>query len=316
MEKRPDSDVEFSVYYDPGEEVENRELLHLAVTCWNRMARFCHKNGLPFELQKHLLEDEHWVLGVNDVKAQLENTYLPVIDLGTLLRTDLRRNATVRNRYYQVLTELRPVFNPGLVFRLKQRMLKNDGALPNNLGAIAASPHLKAIFAQFATDTEPEELDDWKQLKRFTSRFMNVLACRLALLRELRLSQALDTDAQWQTLFDSLTEPGVVKVARFGNLVRNPASRIRDRGMLEEALNAVIAQYLELLSRYNRLPDNASDQEAKAEIKDLKQVAKHVAGRFFDLLERIGKEEAFKAILTRSEWLVDTTSVKETAKLF
>lgn len=339
MEKRHASDVEFSVFYGAvpasraeeeeekkakkekeKEEEDDRELLKLAVSCWNRMSRFCGSNGLHFEMEERMRADPRWVLRINDpnVQNQLENTYLPVIHVGTLVKADLELNAAVRNRYYQVLTELRPVFNPRLVFRLKQKLLTKDETLPLNLGGIAASDHLRDIFAQFSTDNRPRRLDDWRALKRFTSRFMNLLACRLAVLRELRReSQALDTDARWRSLFESLTDPGIVKVARFANLVRDMQLPARRQRALEKPIGDIMSSYFELLSRYNVLSANTPKQQLDPEVEDLRSLAKQLAGQFIVLLDQIGREEAFKTTLARRrEWLVDTTPVEHAIEKF
>jgi hypothetical protein len=321
LEKRTTSDVEFSVFYDEspgtGEARPDPEVLKLGVTCWNRIAYFCRHNGWDFELQEKI-DRKPGYLQVRDAGNQLENRYLPVISVGTLLSADLQLQAGVRNRYFQVLTELRPIFNPALFFRLKQQMITDRERIAANLSAVAGSAHLRNIMEQFTMDTEPELITSWKQLKRFYSRFMNILACRLALVRDLRYRpRELNSDARWQALFDSLTEPGIMKVARFANTV-HADSKIKPaaRKKLSTATDKAMGKYFDLLARYSRLPDDSdakNNPAVSAEIADLRGVARQLAGHCIDVLEVVAAEAPFDEPLSTARWLVDTGKFRATA---
>jgi len=315
LEKRDDSDIEFSVFYDPegADETEGPEaLLQLAVTCWNRMAYCCINNEWDFELKKIITERGVPILVVEDVRSGLENRYLPIINAQALITEDLKRNASARNRYFQVLTEMRPVFNPGFVFELKRRLITRNGDIASNLGTLIGDTHLRDIFDQFEMDTRPDLLTNYRELKRFCYRLVNLLACRVALIRKMNFSKhPLDNDAQWHDLFDALTDPGIVKIARLANLLEQPEHKVRKA--VTSALDSLISSYFELLGRFGNLPDSSkaevAPREEQAEIRALQPVALRMLREFDTLFRELRRDDLFKDTGRRAEWLFDTRSI-------
>jgi hypothetical protein len=314
LEKREDSDVEFSVFYDAhGLEPGNEEmLLKLAVTCWNRMAYFCKYKGWKFEWEKRIMSNTPPILLLDDVQHTLENQYIPVIDAWALAGEDLQRNASARNRYFQVLTELRPVFNPEFFFELKRKLLTHNGKIAAHMANLAGSQHLQNIFNQFEMDAGPEVLNSYPDLKRYCYRLVNLLACRVALIRKLRFDDlTIDNPTKWQYLFDALSEPGIVKVARLANRVMgNGAHKKR----YAAALKPLMSSYLEFLSRFGTLQAPAKDAEpdvaVQAEINALRALAHQMRGQFVNLFEVLQKDDGFDDAVKRAPWLFNTERIQ------
>jgi hypothetical protein len=110
-EQREKSDIDYCVFIDGGK--EDKDLGPLALMFWNRMKFYLEENGFDYDGKELVASRTPNTLGpdaFNDCFV-LVDRYMPLISSKAVVTTELRNEGHVRNRHFQILTELRPVLN-------------------------------------------------------------------------------------------------------------------------------------------------------------------------------------------------------------
>jgi hypothetical protein len=224
---------------------------------------------------------------------QLPNQFCPVISIDALMSKDWDRQSHVRNRHLQTLTEMRAIFNQELVLQMKREMIESNISQKSlTRWDIIASGYLEDLCNQYFLDTKPTTLEGPKGKKRFVLRVLNLLALRLQLIWWLMRDNAhpLSTNREWAEFLDSFCEPGIVKVARFGNWCReNSIDKVVN--LLEE----LVQEYVMVFGRF--------DQEG-----DLKGDLKRLGEGFVRVLQKVRDDRHFQPVKSAS-WLLNTENV-------
>jgi CheY-like chemotaxis protein len=222
-EMRADSDVEMSIYFQGASELEERQRQLLAMKMWNRVARGISAPdiGYPYEgadsLPNGFLDDAYSEVELNS-KFDLQNGFRPILSIRDLLGADPTRVQNVRNRYLQVLTEGKPVFNSPLFQDVSRRIV--DSLAPNiKLGRELHNERVRDVMEQFERDTTPRRFDGSKDAKALVYRYLNLLAFRLGLvfLDDHFWSWRRNVDTDLAELLEFIGSPGVIKCVRFTN---------------------------------------------------------------------------------------------------
>jgi len=253
LEMRKESDVECTVYYTDEESIDPRSLF--ALTFWNRITRDIEKLGFPFEGSKRLdpltkLFDE------TTLGDGLTNQFEPVINKAIVLPNKDSKdfdNLELLNRHFQILMETRPIFNEDFMFELKREILHDRVGGIKDLVSIINSRYMADVLSVFLRKARPVKIDDFTDLKRFTYRFLNVLALKLYLISKL---DAEDIDLSegdgWRTLFNELCDPGIIKLMRFALYCAGPNFGGKDETSykrFKQVLRDLVKTYCELLKR-------------------------------------------------------------------
>src|SRR5438094_642836 len=99
LESRPQSDVEFSVYFDT---TLIPPITKLAAQFFNRMMSYLKTRGLRFEGQAEIEKNENGMLDLRQVNVDLlPNGYCPVISKERMVKADLSKDPHIRNRHFQ-----------------------------------------------------------------------------------------------------------------------------------------------------------------------------------------------------------------------
>jgi hypothetical protein len=111
---RKDSDIECTVYF--------RDLTNdlVASTFWNRITRYITAKAdwsYNYEGQKDIKESATGFLLPDQEGEKIENKFFPLIRIERFLDANLDTDPELRDRHFQILTELRGVFNPDLIFQ-------------------------------------------------------------------------------------------------------------------------------------------------------------------------------------------------------
>ena len=255
LEARSDSDVEFSVFYSRAADPR------LSATMWSRTGRAIRDSGLSHE---GLGATNNGLLSAKQVGDQTPfNGYMHTIEVESIPSLNLSRQPEHRNRHYQILTELRPVFNADLLADLQRQIVHAQMRSVKTLQNFVTHSYLGDISTQFLLDTAPTTSRDWpwRELKRFYARSLNVLAMRLWLVGQARYRQsALRTEDEWSALFRDLSMPGVIKLMHTSVLISS-----EDRSSLTTLLSELdraIKFYLLALTMLTAYSDEESSHES------------------------------------------------------
>jgi hypothetical protein len=300
LEMRDDSDIEFSVFYS----AKDKEITvdrRLIASLWTRIAYHLTGLGLAFEGSAILAEQPH-VLVENQVGEQLLNKYHAVLCSDYIIDSDLRRDPHMRNRHLQVLTELRPIFNPEFIREMKKAMLTHQIGKIEYLEALVESHYFADITNQYLMDSASDNLLSWTDMKRFCYRTMNVMALRAGLVCRLQFDEAssLKGNKEWDDLFDWLTWPGLLKLTRFANVVKekHPSS---GKAKVVSLLDGLIGSYYEVFARFAEYVGNPSG---------LRPACRQAVLDFSLLMNHLVAAKAFKGV-ARKKWLFSNESILE-----
>lgn len=299
LEMREDSDIECSVYYS-----ERTPSGDLAVAFWNRITRYMKvQQDLKYEGQTKIESSPTGLLVSTQADEVLQNAFYPVINKDLFLDTSLNLHPHIRNRHYQVLTEVRPVFNEDFIFHLKKELIQKHTNRTTNLATIIRSPYMVKVVTQFSMDAEPESLNHWEDMKRFCYRTLSIWSLRLALIGRLKFGddEYLNDDSDWQEFFDLLVDPGIVKVIRF---FKDSGDHVSGEGKKElmSELGAFIESYFRISSRFTKGEKNPDELKG-----DVFLTATH----FIKSLEQLKQMNYFKGQAEDVSWLFSTDKIMD-----
>ena len=313
LEARPDSDVEFSAYFlgddHPSESKE------LAVIFWNRLARYMRQRGWVIEGAEMLDQREPPLLHLNDAGEDLPNEYRPVIPIQLLLSMNPQKYPHIRNRHLQILTEMKPVFNPALLLTLKRDLIHHgvgNGVL--NIVDIVSHDYLSEIFSQFFLDTQPHKLGTLKDYKRFCYRVLHLLTLRMALIEYICCEPPeMKDDEDWERFFEAISTPGVYKLVRFETGSRRRMT-LGDsyREQLQTLLYGTIGTYLDIIARMRHLAEQGQDAAQDQWVSNLKPRVRSCIGEFVALLQLLESEKFFRRA-KETKWLLTTVDIERLA---
>lgn len=277
LEMRPESDVEFSFYWD---RTAGLECGALAVRLWNRMAAHFHQRKWRFEGEEKLGEYPKMLLPVERADQPLVNQFFPVIPKQALFETPER--ATLRTRAYQILTELRPAFNPAFFYQLAREVMTKKMSNSPLVGDVVTSQFFHDMTAQFLMDTALNDKLDWKGVKRYCFRVMNTCALRLALIQFNRQKHQLNSESEWAEFLNILRDPPIVKLARFGKLLFD--DDLHNSLKFEN----LFASYVHVLADFYVLSGKAAQEGEVTQTESFEQMRPrlvHLLKRFCELFE-------------------------------
>lgn len=311
LEARTDSDIEFSVFYyegdDPGKTKE------LAVIFWNRLMKYMQNLDWEVEGAKALQENEPPILRLKQVSSNLPNEYRPVISINSIVDKNFQKSPQIRDRHLQILTELKPVFNPNLLIDLKKSLIKQGlGQTPENIADLIGSDYIPEIMTQFFLDSRPSKLSTFKDYKSFCYRVLHLLSLRICLIQKLQFEErSLKNDEKWIEFFDSLSSPGIYKVMRFYIYCLHKISNEKSKGKdtLIKLLYRLLVAYIEILERFW---EAAESQQRKKKIDYRDFILPNVrscVNHFVDVLKQLESMTFFASSQTHP-WLFDTNEIE------
>lgn len=309
LEARPDSDIEFSVYYmGPVDGAGNKAL---ATVLWNRMARHLVARGRRFEGEALLRDRRVPLLCEADIAGELPNEYMPVISVTRLLGEELQKHPHVRNRHLQILTEMKAVFNPGLATEMKRDLLdKGMGGLVPSIDDIVSHPYLSDLVGQFFRDARPREMAAFKDYKRFVYRVLHLFALRLTLLEKIHCGKKrVESVAEWEELFAALSNPGLYKVVSFERACRRLSDNVKGRDKLCEALCELAKAYAETIDKLWQLAEAEGGPSGDWTSK-LRRHMRACVEQFGVVFRRVDEMNFFKSTAAIG-WLTACGDVKE-----
>jgi predicted nucleotidyltransferase len=299
MEMRVDSDIECSVYYS--DDTNNI----VASTFWNRITRYISSKGWPYEGQEEVENSPSGFLLPSQVGESFENKFIPLIAKQKFLEADLNVETQVRDRHFQILTELRPIFNPAFILDMKREMILKNCQTPD-LRAVIDSTYMKQIVAQYFMDVQPESFSDWQGLKRFCYRTLNIFALQLFFIGRLLpdINLRFQKDEDWNEFFSLLCDPGIVKIIQFEQecLRAKLSTKKQNRALMAE-IQELVRGYFEI---YSRFVETQNDERVA-----LRKVAGSTIEHFVNLLEQMKQIELFKPVLNQAKWLFETEKVAD-----
>lgn len=300
LEMREDSDIECTVYYS--EEEERRDPRRLfALTFWNRITKYIAKTGREFQgsnrlNQKTRLYDKKFL---KDGRA---NEFQPVIKISDLLPKKKDKAAfsdlMISNRHFQILTEMRPIFNQEFLFDFKKEILQQRISPTNDLVSIIGSQNMEDLWSVFLKLTRPKDTSSFSDLKRFTYRLLNVLASKLFFIGKLQSKATnLNKDGRLAMFLAELSDPGIIKVMRFASHCAGPrfvGKNEEGYGDLKRTLGELVESYADLLMR---MPLNANEPKA------LIPLLKTISERFFKVFELLNGFQSQRVRAEAANWV-------------
>jgi hypothetical protein len=298
LEMRKDSDIECTVYF--------RDLTNdlVASTFWNRITRYIAAKAdwsYNYEGHKDIKESATGFLLPDQEGEKIENKFFPLIRIERFLEANIDTDPELRDRHFQILTELRGVFNPDLIFQMKKEMiLKHCGT--SDLRAIVESAYMQKIVSQYFIDLAPQSLEQWGDFKRFCYRTLNVLALQLFFIRRL----AVDTDLRlddghgWANLFNSLCDPGIVKVLQFQQVCKGTLPAAQSERIMDE-VHVLIERYFYMYSRFVNTQPGERANLRSATIRTIDQ--------FVTVLDNMKLLEFFRPVRDNQLWLFGTDKI-------
>jgi hypothetical protein len=298
MEMRADSDIECSVYFSG----DTNSLV--ASTFWNRITRYIGSKNWHYEGRDEIESSPVGFLLPDQVGERFENKFIPLIASDRFIGADFDKEPEVRDRHFQILTELRPVFNPHFILEMKKEMILRNCQSPD-LRTIVDSPYTQKIVSQFFMDVQPESLGDWNNLKRFCYRTLNIFALQLFFIRRLLVDVNLriQNDDEWNEFFSNLCDPGIVKIIQFEEECRDAEVPKKEKNKLIKEIEQLTQSYFEIYSQFV--------ETEKDERPALRRAAVSTMQHFVNLLEQMKRIDFFEPVINRAGWLFGTQRVTD-----
>ena len=264
MEPRPDSDVEFIILVDDDDK-NSRDAL--ATRLWNRMMSFVESIDLKVEGIKALEDNKVRLLLTSQAGNPTANEYVPVLQMSQITNGNSSKHPNLRNRYYQILTEARAVFNPQLFENFKKRSFLQLSAMTMfDPISVFAGQFWKKVLIQFELDAVPSVIVNLPDVKKLCYRSMGVVGLRLLLIQNLDLEERgpLANEADWVSLFNQMNEPAILKIMRFAM-----ALNVKNETDLEKATISLVSNLCGVMEQFEAIYPNwresreATSEEAK-----------------------------------------------------
>jgi len=270
--------------------------------------------NLKWEVEgaKSVQENDPPILRLNQVSSDLPNEYRPVIPINSILNKKFQKNPQIRDRHLQILTELKPVFNPNLLIDLKKSLIiKGLGQEPENLADLVGSEYIPELMTQFFLDSRPSKLSTFKDYKSFCYRVLHLLSLRICLIQKLQFEDRELTDHEkWIEFFDSLSSPGIYKVMRFYIYCKHDIPKDSPgKDTLIELLYRLLVDYIEILERLWDAAKKKKNDYRNFILTNVRSCANH----FVEVLNHINSMTYF-ASSQKHDWLFDINQIKRFVK--
>jgi len=275
--------------------------VQLAVVFWNMLTTFMEVREWRYEGSS--IKSNGGLAVPTQADEELPNGYIPVITRENLMSPNFEKRPHLRNRHFQILTELRAVFNPRFILELKRDLVFGSMDRTNDLASVISNQYMKNLVDQFSMDLQPDSLNNFDDFKRYCYRTLNILAIRIWLAGRLQFEKTeLETDDDWRLFFDQLADPGITKTVRFANqcLQKDDFTEPGKSKLLDELQN-LIQSYVRLLARFS-IPQQSWT--------DLKAPARAVGEHFISVLTQLKKLRYFKPIVEDIGWLLSTEYIE------
>lgn len=254
MESHRNSDIEIVVFFDPKSDTDD-EVFDFACRFWNRMRFALEGRGYSFEgkswveTEPSKLLNPKTVYDRTDDFQMIANQLIPVVNIEMFERGKKKCLDQLRNKAFQVLTEMRPIFNPDFIDEMKLTVLQKlcNKDLPDPDVLIQSSTNFSAIFRQFELSTEEEGIENSVQLKRYVFRTLHILSSQLEMIRLL----IYETEFTNELLIERLLVPPLGKLLDFLDTITR-----EDGGQLEEPLKSLIQNQARLVVFLHKYLDN------------------------------------------------------------
>jgi predicted nucleotidyltransferase len=215
MEKRVDSDVEFMVLYSGSEHKAE------AITLWNMLATIVKSLGKKHEGEAVFgcdLTDEKLKQHIRNRGGPFPNAYLPILDSYELAKLSVKKLPHLRDRYFQIATELKPIYNPELIASLRLSMFRKSC---QSIEELIKSQIMKEMCTSFFHNTQPISLKLLRDVKSTCFRVVFNFVLRLQLLDMLANSEKLN-DSDYDHFFAQIGLPTIIKlISIFRNISRS-----------------------------------------------------------------------------------------------
>lgn len=316
-EARLSSDIEVSILYDCEEDTIKKRARDVAVVNWNR-AYLSNRGGAhnfeePRESMKKLIDvnngekvsvlnrervdEEHIIpddlytqVDAELIEKGLKDGFAPIIDITSIKKniTNDNPDLNVLNKSFQLLVEYKPLYNPDLIISSQNQVLNimfSSCLLGRDLGS--AEVFRKMIVAFELSTVDTRRVNSLKQCKALAFRLINIYAVRASVIRLGWLDGwTKQKDNKFDLLRTSLSEPGIIKVAKCVNSAQNK----RKTTIAESALRWLKA-YMQVLERtrvQTSIQENQPEEIARY-VRDLKR-AISAAENFFKSVDLIFPE--------------------------
>jgi len=306
LEKRPKSDIEYVVYYE--EDPDPKENLTLSVACWNRIMKFMIAECLDFEGAHIIKKNNPPILKIKDASTTLTNNYIPIISIDEILKKRLDKNPQIRDRHFQILTELRCIFNNDLCREFKIELLrKNIGQNVTSVKDIINSNYFIDIFSQYFRDSKPDQLETPKDWKKFCFRVLNLLALRLHFIEIISDNLYVASKGEWDAFLSGLCDPGIHKIIKFyikchSILDTNKSSQ------LQKKISTFIEDYVEKFDRLWKV--SKVDTLESEDWPKLKLSVRQCVKKYVDIIKVLKTTNSFSRVHDVT-WLFETNDVVE-----
>ena len=310
LEKRPNnSDIEFAVFIEGGRDDVGQPLSELAVMFWNRMMFFVEKQGWEYEGKAIVNTRNPKILGSDaaDEAFVLLDKYMPIISADAVVNVNFPKSqAHVRNRHLQILTELRPVFNSELIFRMKKDLIVKKVGGISTIGDLLSAPYMGELIAQAYIDMKPKELKGFKNKKQYIYRMGGLAALQLGLIGYvLGKGGKLEHDFQWEELFTFLVLPSLGKIIQFENywseFYGNDAAGM---DILKQVRNLADC-YCSALADLENLPDETDETTEITFTKNYRLIFDTVTKQFLDIGQKLKEHDSCNVLKGKSKWLFE-----------
>jgi hypothetical protein len=210
-----------------------------------------------------------------------------------------------------VLTELRAVFNPDVVFSLKRELVRCHVARDvRNVADVVGHGYIAELATQFFLDAKPSELLTPKDYKRFCYRVLHLLTIRLCCIRLVHfVSRSLTTDVEWREFFDALVDPGICKLIKF---LRACEEHVPDKDTEKKALiervSQLIGMYIDMVERLWQMAEDPVDGTPSEWVRQLGAPVRQCIERWVAVVQQIEKMSVFAGVRDFT-WLLETGPV-------
>ncbi len=302
LEMHSRSDVEFVIVYESNESDVNKE--HSLLT-WNIVRNAIEEIGFEWEGKQMFEVDSDYELTTEIydsyvVENDFPNKYLPIIDIRTLLSKNMHMDARLKSRYYQLLTELTPIYNPELLDKLKMQMINDNIPGEKSWGSIYHSSFFNEIMGDYYNNTRPEKFLSIEDVKKFCYRVLNVLMFKISTLKSLIKFDALHDEADISLLLKQFNQ------SPFTRLISLIFERI---DCTSKEIDYLFNGYIEMFHYFSHYKTTNGDLE-------ISEAARIMIKNIIETIEEIFKiiKRRYPQIFDKSPWLFGENELSELAR--
>lgn len=310
LEKRPkNSDIEFAVFIEGNRDDVGQPLRELAVMFWNRMMFFVETQGWEYEGQAIVNTRNPKILGSDaaDEAFVLLDKYMPIISAHALVNVDFSKSQShVRNRHLQILTELRPVFNSELIFRMKKDLIVKNAGQICAVSQLLSAQYIGDLITQAYIDMKPKKLEGFKNKKRYIYRMVGLAALQLGLIGyALGNDDKLEHDSQWEDLFTFLVLPSLGKILLFEDYwSKSYGNDEAGTDILKQVKNLADC-YCSALADLENLPDETDETTEITATESYRRIFDMITEQFLDIGQKLKEHDSCYVLMGKSVWLFE-----------